>query len=105
VLSYLIVPYSLCYLQIDQHYYAIASKATILKPAQLNVPADKFKAKFGLEWADALKAGNVYNALDACEKVRELKTLMTMGPPVCTPLPKVYKGYNSGFIFTIELLG
>jgi hypothetical protein len=29
---------------IDQHYYAIASKATILKPEQLNVPADKFKA-------------------------------------------------------------
>jgi hypothetical protein len=27
--------------QIDQHYYAIASKATILKPSQLNVPTDK----------------------------------------------------------------
>jgi hypothetical protein len=26
---------------IDNHYYAIASKATILKPAQLAVPADK----------------------------------------------------------------
>lgn len=35
---------------IDQHYYAIASKATILKPAQLNVPADKFKDKFGEDW-------------------------------------------------------
>merc|ERR1712167_531773 len=33
---------------IDQHYYAIASKATILKPNQLNVPEDKFKEKFGL---------------------------------------------------------
>ena len=32
---------------IDQHYYAIASKATILKPAELNVPEDKFKAQFG----------------------------------------------------------
>lgn len=32
---------------IDQHYYAIASKATILKPDQLNVPADKFKEQFG----------------------------------------------------------
>ena len=39
---------------IDQHYYAIASKATILKPAQLNIPTDKFKEKFGLEWAEAL---------------------------------------------------
>lgn len=35
---------------IDQHYYAIASKATILKPHQLNIPADKFKEKFGEEW-------------------------------------------------------
>ena len=33
---------------IDQHYYAIASKATILKPEQLNVPEDKFQAQFGL---------------------------------------------------------
>ena len=30
---------------IDQHYYAIASKATILKPHQLNVPAEKFAQK------------------------------------------------------------
>merc|ERR1711907_825248 len=39
---------------IDNHYYAIASKATILKPDQLNIPEDKFEAKFGLSWADAL---------------------------------------------------
>merc|ERR1711959_503820 len=54
---------------IDQHYYAIASKATILKPNQLNVPEDKFKEKFGLEWKQALENGNVYNALDACAKL------------------------------------
>jgi hypothetical protein len=34
---------------IDQHYYAIASKATLMKPAELNVPADKFAAEFGEE--------------------------------------------------------
>ena len=51
---------------IDQHYYAIASKATILKPAQLNVPADLFAAQFGLSWEAALAQGNVYNAMDAC---------------------------------------
>uniref|UniRef100_A0A7S2SSL9 adenine phosphoribosyltransferase n=1 Tax=Rhizochromulina marina TaxID=1034831 RepID=A0A7S2SSL9_9STRA len=51
---------------IDQHYYAIASKATILKPAQLNVPADKFEAQFGLSWANALAQGSVFNAMDAC---------------------------------------
>eukprot|EP01061_Rhynchopus_euleeides_P035613 TRINITY_DN5_c0_g1_i3.p2 TRINITY_DN5_c0_g1~~TRINITY_DN5_c0_g1_i3.p2 ORF type:complete len:308 (+),score=126.17 TRINITY_DN5_c0_g1_i3:85-1008(+) len=54
---------------IDQHYYAIASKATILKPNELNVPADKFKAKFGLEWKDALSQGVVYNAMDACKQL------------------------------------
>eukprot|EP01046_Picozoa_sp_COSAG06_P006601 COSAG06_NODE_312_length_17767_cov_17.644895_4_plen_116_part_00 len=32
---------------IDNHYYSIASKATILDPRELNVPADKFEAKFG----------------------------------------------------------
>lgn len=53
---------------IDQHYYSIASKATILDPSELNVPADKFKAQFGLEWKDALSKGVVFNAKQACEK-------------------------------------
>ncbi len=52
---------------IDKHYYAIASKATLLKPDKLNVPADKFKAQFGVEWADVLKDGKALNAADACE--------------------------------------
>jgi len=54
---------------IDQHYYAIASKATILKPDQLNVPADKFKGQFGLEWKDALASGKVFNAMDGCKEL------------------------------------
>jgi hypothetical protein len=52
---------------VDQHYYAIASKATLVKPAEMPVPADKFQAAFGLSWHDALKAGSVHNALDACK--------------------------------------
>merc|ERR1740130_2387703 len=44
----------------------IASKATILKPNELNIPEEKFEAKFGLSWADALAGGRVFNALDAC---------------------------------------
>jgi len=52
---------------IDQHYYAIASKATILPPNKLPVPNDKFESKFGLSWDAALKSGNVYNAMGACE--------------------------------------
>ena len=54
--------------RVPQHYYAIASKATILTPDKLNVPADKFKGQFGLEWADALATGDVVNAMDACAK-------------------------------------
>lgn len=52
---------------IDQHYYAIASKATILPPNKLPVPNDKFEGKFGLSWDAALKSGNVYNAMGACK--------------------------------------
>ena len=54
---------------IDQHYYAIASKATLLKPADMPVPADKFEAGFGLSWKKALGDGVVYNALDACQEL------------------------------------
>jgi len=51
---------------IDQHYYAIASKATLVKPNQLPVNSEKFEKQFGLTWEAALSQGNVYNALDAC---------------------------------------
>merc|ERR1719440_2746466 len=54
---------------IDQHYYAIASKATMLKPHELNVPKDKFQSSFGLSWEDALAKGIVFNALDACKEL------------------------------------
>ena len=45
----------------DQHYYAIASKATILKPEQLNVHEDKCQK-------DALASGKVFDAMDGCAK-------------------------------------
>jgi len=54
---------------IDQHYYAIASKATLLKPIDLNVPAEKFEAQFGISWKAANEQGKCYNAIDACEKL------------------------------------
>lgn len=41
---------------VDQHYYAIASKATILKPTELNVPKEKFKEQFGMEWEEAMRS-------------------------------------------------
>ena len=52
---------------IDQHYYAIASKATLLKPEALPVPADKFEEFFKISWKDALAKKLVFNALDACK--------------------------------------
>jgi nucleoside diphosphate kinase len=54
---------------VDKHYYAIASKATLLTPDKLNIPKDKFKEQFGLEWDDVLKDGKALNAKDACEKL------------------------------------
>jgi nucleoside diphosphate kinase len=54
---------------VDKHYYAIASKATLLTPDKLNIPKDKFKDQFGLEWDDVLKDGKALNAKAACEKM------------------------------------
>lgn len=51
---------------IDQHYYAIASKATLMKPKDLPVPASKFEDFFKVNWEEALRSGLVFNALDAC---------------------------------------
>lgn len=53
---------------IDQHYYAIASKATILPAKEIPVPADKFKAEFGEEWDTVLSEGRAVNAMEACAK-------------------------------------
>jgi len=53
---------------IDQHYYAIASKATILPAAEIPVPADKFKESFGEDWETVVKEERAANALDACKK-------------------------------------
>jgi len=53
---------------IDSHYYAIASKATLQKPSQLNIPKDKFKEFFNEDWNTVVK-DKVFNALDACAKL------------------------------------
>ena len=53
---------------IDQHYYSIASKATILDPTEIPVPEDKFEAKFGVTWKATLEAKKAANAMQACEK-------------------------------------
>lgn len=57
---------------IDTHYGAIAAKAVKLKPCELNVPSKgqaAFEKAFGEAWTDAVAAGKVYNAKDACAKL------------------------------------
>jgi len=57
---------------IDNHYYAIANKASLSKPAELNPPAAKqeeFARKFGVTWKAALAEGKCYNAVDGCKRL------------------------------------
>lgn len=53
---------------IDRHYYAIASKATILKPHELSVPKDKFRGAFQMDFDAALEKKLCLNAMDACQE-------------------------------------
>jgi nucleoside diphosphate kinase len=90
---------------IDQHYYAIASKATILKPDQLNVPADKFKGQFGIEWADALSQGKVFNAMDACKKLEIDADQMDAEWAKCKSAKKLIKFGGGFYCGLIEVSG
>lgn len=55
---------------VAKHYYAIASKAgyvpSFQSPQMLNVPKDKFKAKFGVDYDATVAAGKVMSGKDAC---------------------------------------
>ena len=52
---------------IDNHYYSIASKATIKTGSSIPVPVDKFKAFFQEDWENVCSSGRAYNALEACK--------------------------------------
>lgn len=81
---------------IDNHYYAIASKATLLTPDQLAVPADKFQDFFKEDWATVLSEGRAVNATEACKRLEcnseELEVLWR----ACEPAGKVVK-FGGGF--------
>ena len=47
----------------------IASKATLMAPADLPVPVEKFKEKFGEEWQTVLAEGRAFNAIEACKQL------------------------------------
>eukprot|EP00549_Striatella_unipunctata_P023184 CAMPEP_0118714468 /NCGR_PEP_ID=MMETSP0800-20121206/26212_1 /TAXON_ID=210618 ORGANISM="Striatella unipunctata, Strain CCMP2910" /NCGR_SAMPLE_ID=MMETSP0800 /ASSEMBLY_ACC=CAM_ASM_000638 /LENGTH=342 /DNA_ID=CAMNT_0006620281 /DNA_START=22 /DNA_END=1050 /DNA_ORIENTATION=+ len=53
---------------IDQHYYAIASKATLLNAADIPVPEDKFEAAFGESWKKVVEEDRTCNAMEACKR-------------------------------------
>ena len=53
---------------VDRHYYAIASKATLLDAERLNVPEEKFRKAYGVSWSDVLERGLAMNSKKACEK-------------------------------------
>jgi len=56
---------------IDNHYYAIANKASLTTPADLNVSKDKqveFQNKFGVAWSDMLSKAKVVNAAEFCQR-------------------------------------
>ena len=55
---------------IDQHYYAIASKATIMTASALAVPAEKFVESFGEEWEMVKSEGRCFNALEMCQHAK-----------------------------------
>mmetsp|Transcript_14676 Transcript_14676/g.16785 ORF Transcript_14676/g.16785 Transcript_14676/m.16785 type:complete len:338 (+) Transcript_14676:51-1064(+) len=53
---------------IDQHYYSIASKATILSAEDMPVPIDRFQAEFGESWDTVLAENRACNAMEACKR-------------------------------------
>eukprot|EP00747_Dinoflagellata_sp_TGD_P028989 gnl/TRDRNA2_/TRDRNA2_133619_c1_seq1.p1 gnl/TRDRNA2_/TRDRNA2_133619_c1~~gnl/TRDRNA2_/TRDRNA2_133619_c1_seq1.p1 ORF type:complete len:336 (-),score=80.70 gnl/TRDRNA2_/TRDRNA2_133619_c1_seq1:98-1066(-) len=57
---------------VDKHYGAIAAKASLMKPSELNPSKDareRFGMMFGLPWDQALERGQVLNAVDACKSL------------------------------------
>lgn len=81
---------------IDQHYYAIASKATILKPSELNVPKEKFKEKFGVDFDEALSQGIVMNAMDAVKELQCTSEELNSGWMAAKKADKLVK-FGGGF--------
>jgi len=90
---------------IDQHYYAIASKATILKPSELNVPTDKFENAFGLKWQDALSKGVVFNAMDACNELGCTADELNVAWGACKKANKLVKFGGGFYCGLVEMAG
>ena len=56
----------------DKQYLSIAKRSMLQKPALMVLSSSaalKFKEKFGLHWHETIANGNIFNALDATEKL------------------------------------
>lgn len=53
---------------IDNHYYSIASKATLTSASDISVPKDIFSAEFGEDWDTVVAEERAFNALDFSKK-------------------------------------
>ena len=75
---------------IDNHYYAIANKASLSKPHELNPPAAKqeeFAKKFGVTWKQALADGRRATTAAPTPQHDATPTLPSPPPPSPPPLP------------------
>ena len=85
-----------CYCFYSCSYYSIASKATLLKPTDLPVPADKFEEFFAESWEAALQRNSVFNALDACTHLDVDVETLTKYWVECQDAEKMVK-FGGGF--------
>eukprot|EP00978_Attheya_sp_CCMP212_P031544 scaffold119746_cov48-Attheya_sp.AAC.1 len=90
---------------IDQHYYAIASKATLLDSGDIAVPPEKFLEFFGESWEDVLASNKAANAMQACEKLGVDAAGLEELWRVCEPKNKVVKFGGGFYCGLIEMEG
>lgn len=90
---------------IDNHYYSIAAKATIKKPTELNVPKDKFKEQFGVEWQEAVDSGKVFNAMDGCKELGIDANAMDVAWSAAKEAKKLVKFGGGFYCASVEIEG
>lgn len=92
---------------IDLHYYAIASKATLLNPHELTVPEAKFRDFFGIDYSVALQQKKVWNALDLCKKfslsAEQLDALWKKAESEKDQVIKIGGGFYCGYLSDLNV--
>eukprot|EP00468_Gymnochlora_sp_CCMP2014_P002037 CAMPEP_0167743464 /NCGR_PEP_ID=MMETSP0110_2-20121227/2030_1 /TAXON_ID=629695 /ORGANISM="Gymnochlora sp., Strain CCMP2014" /LENGTH=1371 /DNA_ID=CAMNT_0007627837 /DNA_START=148 /DNA_END=4263 /DNA_ORIENTATION=- len=66
---------------IDRHYYAIADKAMIRSPNDMNPDANRaenFAKEFGIPWKEAVEQGIVYNSVECAKRLGLLQSGVTL---------------------------